>query len=37
MLQDYGLTSASAKAQSPATVGLTLRYVFVERFLKGQC
>lgn len=28
MLQDYGLTSASAKAQSPATVGLTLRYIF---------
>lgn len=28
MLQDYGLTSATAKAQSPATVGLTLRYAF---------
>lgn len=28
MLQDYGLTSATAKAQSPATVGLTLRWIF---------
>lgn len=25
MLQDYGLTSATAKAQSPATVGLAVR------------
>lgn len=25
MLQDYGLTSTTAKAQSPATVGLAIR------------
>lgn len=25
MLQDYGLSSSTAKAQSPATVGLAVR------------
>lgn len=25
MLQDYGLTSTTAKAQSPATIGLAVR------------
>lgn len=25
LLQDYGLTSATAKAQSPATIGLAVR------------
>lgn len=29
MLQDYGLTSTTAKAQSPATVGLAVRLVFL--------
>jgi transcription elongation factor B subunit 2 len=28
MLQDYGLTSVTAKAQSPATVGLAVRLEF---------
>lgn len=27
-LQEYGLTSATAKAQSPALIGLALRYYF---------
>lgn len=30
MLQDYGLTSATAKAQSPATVGLAIRLVIFK-------
>lgn len=32
MLQDYGLTSTTAKAQSPATVGLAIRLVFTRKF-----
>lgn len=28
-LQDYGLTSSTAKAQSPAPIGLALRYEFI--------
>lgn len=32
MLQEYGLNSNSAKAQSPATVGLAIRYVNKKLF-----
>lgn len=33
MLQDYGLTSTTAKAQSPATIGLAVRLVlYLNRF-----
>lgn len=32
MLQDYGLTGNSAKAQSPATVGLAVRYIYFNLF-----